>query len=614
MIYKDLSGNVINSPTDAETHTSGMETIINKVPYGYLQIEKKVTYNGSSENLTAAQKTKLAGAYKFKIYKKVQCGDGDAVHDPNAAADAEDKDLIVTITIGTDGNAVVGPNTPVKLLVGNYWIKEVESSNPGMFPVENPVAVTVTKDHTNNKPVITSLTNNYDENNGSDKIAIDIEKKFSGLDNVSQVPADFEVLLQYEVNGQTRTITLNNTELATGKNGEKITWTHKDDGFTWHWKVNNIPSEAEKFKIKEVNYDKAKGYAWKSAALNGANITSTVNNWHDLTITAPAATLTNVTSDRRTSDSEQNTVFYLENDDILLSKLTANQGTLVISRHPLNLAERDAVVKGWPQQGGFKTPPHYFSIEEHPNGFSYGNKTVTFGEKDGRTTVKFSQNASAQEEVFAVSYSSQDARNNANLVNTYEEVPLTIDIIKAEQGNTSRKLSGAIFTLRQIEDIAPTESGTLQTLDGTEPVDSAPTDDDGKTSFSNLTHGYYEISEKKAPDGYVLSGETTFYFKIESGTVKWLVKGTNKPSEWAEKAGKADGEMVDFEPGHSAIEADPENNVEAQSAANAAFTVENIPGASLPSTGGAGTRIFTILGSILILGAGVLLWRRRRLV
>ena len=35
---------------------------------------------------------------------------------------------------------------------------------------------------------------------------------------------------------------------------------------------------------------------------------------------------------------------------------------------------------------------------------------------------------------------------------------------------------------------------------------------------------------------------------------------------------------------------------------------------SLPSTGGFGTRIFSILGSILILGAGVLLWRRRRTI
>jgi LPXTG-motif cell wall-anchored protein len=43
-------------------------------------------------------------------------------------------------------------------------------------------------------------------------------------------------------------------------------------------------------------------------------------------------------------------------------------------------------------------------------------------------------------------------------------------------------------------------------------------------------------------------------------------------------------------------------------------TIGNEPGAALPSTGGPGTRLFTILGSILILGAGVLLWRRRRLI
>ena len=37
-------------------------------------------------------------------------------------------------------------------------------------------------------------------------------------------------------------------------------------------------------------------------------------------------------------------------------------------------------------------------------------------------------------------------------------------------------------------------------------------------------------------------------------------------------------------------------------------------GYELPSTGGPGTRLYTILGSILILGAGVLLWRRRRTI
>lgn len=44
------------------------------------------------------------------------------------------------------------------------------------------------------------------------------------------------------------------------------------------------------------------------------------------------------------------------------------------------------------------------------------------------------------------------------------------------------------------------------------------------------------------------------------------------------------------------------------------ITIKNSFVAALPITGGPGTRLFTILGSILILGAGVLLWRRRRLM
>ena len=46
------------------------------------------------------------------------------------------------------------------------------------------------------------------------------------------------------------------------------------------------------------------------------------------------------------------------------------------------------------------------------------------------------------------------------------------------------------------------------------------------------------------------------------------------------------------------------------------ITIEvlNSSGVELPSTGGPGTRLFAILGGILTLGAGVLLWRRRSLI
>ena len=131
IVYQDINGNVINAPTGAETSQSGTQIIINKVPFGYLQITKAVTFNNRSENLTDEQKSKLAGKYKFKIYTKEGCAEEDAVKGSNG------EDLEVAITIGSDGQAV--SSDAIRLIAGTYWIKEVESSNPAMFPTDNPV-------------------------------------------------------------------------------------------------------------------------------------------------------------------------------------------------------------------------------------------------------------------------------------------------------------------------------------------------------------------------------------------------------------------------------------------------------------------------------------------
>ncbi|MDO5138287.1 MAG: SpaA isopeptide-forming pilin-related protein, partial [Oscillospiraceae bacterium] len=135
--------------------------------------------------------------------------------------------------------------------------------------------------------------------------------------------------------------------------------------------------------------------------------------------------------------------------------------------------------------------------------------------------------------------------------------------------------------------------------------DSEATNANGKTSFSNLTHGYYEITEKTPPAGYVKTEDATFYFKIDSGIVTWLRKGTNKPSEWESETVAG---IVSFE------SAKAEDTEAGTPATNDTFTVQNEPGAALPSTGGLGTRMFTILGSVLLAFAGILLFRRRRII
>ena len=99
------------------------------------------------------------------------------------------------------------------------------------------------------------------------------------------------------------------------------------------------------------------------------------------------------------------------------------------------------------------------------------------------------------------------------------------------------------------------------------------------------------------PSGYVLAGfGGKAYVKITSSGMTLLKSEAGKaPQEW-------NGLTNDDQDSDYLV------------LAGDSLTVKNEPGAALPSTGGPGTRLFTILESILILGAGVLLLRRRRLI
>ena len=156
---------------------------------------------------------------------------------------------------------------------------------------------------------------------------------------------------------------------------------------------------------------------------------------------------------------------------------------------------------------------------------------------------------------------------------------VSIGIIKVEKGHkdSGHTLKGAKFQLTRVDDNDHPVSGAGEYQSDIQTVDP----DTGKTSFSGLIPGgRYKLEEKEAPSGYVLV-ETPWYITVDmNGTAGLAASYT-----MASNAG--------------------EDN---------SFYIENEPGAALPNTGGPGTRLFMILGSILILGAGVLLWRRRRLI
>ena len=73
-------------------------------------------------------------------------------------------------------------------------------------------------------------------------------------------------------------------------------------------------------------------------------------------------------------------------------------------------------------------------------------------------------------------------------------------------------------------------------------------------------------------------------------------------------------EAVDGYQSPKYFEADGKQVMGAQQIGDGGTISNDQAGYELPSTGGSGTKIFTILGSILILGAGVLLWRRGRFI
>ena len=115
---------------------------------------------------------------------------------------------------------------------------------------------------------------------------------------------------------------------------------------------------------------------------------------------------------------------------------------------------------------------------------------------------------------------------------------------------------------------------------------TATTDSNGILKFEGLSEGEYVITEIKAPSGYNIL-ETPINVEIT-----WV--SPVAPSENCQWEVESNGAAV------------VENGI-------IKLTVENRSGATLPSTGGMGTTLFYVLGSILVLGAVILLVTKKRM-
>lgn len=172
-----------------------------------------------------------------------------------------------------------------------------------------------------------------------------------------------------------------------------------------------------------------------------------------------------------------------------------------------------------------------------------------------------------------------------------QSMPVSVTVSKYDE-NTQKKLEGAEFTL-YIKDEGGTETLKVGGEDvKVKKVTAAETDKDGQLTFYGLdAQETYYIVETEAPEGYVLN-DTVYPLTgadfIERSIYPYTAKNEGDSEEYV-------GSIIsyEFEPFDS-------------------INVPNTTLASLPSTGGIGTTIFTIGGCVIMIAAAGLYFASRR--
>ena len=239
--------------------------------------------------------------------------------------------------------------------------------------------------------------------------------------------------------------------------------------------------------------------------------------------------------------------------------------------------------------------------------------TPTYNSNGFTLTFDMTQYQEYKEEIITITYNAKVTEKAVNSTTTKNSVTLTysnnpkedttvtttpievpvysseITVIKVDAKDNERKLEGAVFAIKNSEgkyyQAKDSEGNIITSVENTSNVDLVSwvdkleeatklvTGESGTIVFEGIENGTYYLVEIEAPDGYnKLTGEVT----IKVGYNK---EGTN---------------LETVAVSHTEI-------------------VENNTGKVLPQTGGAGTKLFIMLGTILTIGSATLLIVNKRM-
>lgn len=413
-----------------------------------------------------------------------------------------------------------------------------------------------------------------------DKPFIEVTKTFEGLTKaqireLAEANSPYTItLIQTETNA-TKQLVMDVDELddiLQGSDDKKV--------WTYTWKLEDCLDGT--YKVSESNYGKD-GYD-VTVTVNGQQVT----DWNDFSVSTKQATIGEYKQSGNTTTCSPKT-FSIGKVNLIVAKLTANEGYFVWTSTPVSISERKAIVKLISDKTngiGFNPEAelskcYFYSGNGIKDTLVFRNGEIKY---DGSDKLTF--DASKQWSMFAAgTYTFTETQNaEIQITNKYTEQTADLDLVKTSVNRT--KFDGAEFKLYKKNDNEVYElqkfeytddSGKPQTRETIRVINS----DESEAELKNLQPGQYYLEEVKAPEACMLLADK-IYFKQEKGVITLTDK---------------DGKTLSSSPTMWTL---------SNTARKYTLTVKNEIIYDLPSTGHTG--IFNIMMSgILLMFAGILI-------